>query len=360
MAQHFSQAKKYRDLTIYDITELNEEEAYLKFMQFRWPDENQIQCPDCKYVGSMYRRPARKQLRCKKCLRDFSVTTGTPFANRKLSFKKLLFIIFTFISSPKGCAANKLLSEAKVTLRTAYLNLMKLREVQFHAQDKTPINGIAQIDGGHFCGKPRRGKVKQKSDSYVINNKLKNRKDAIVPDLKTHPESWNIEKLKNRRIVLVLKELPLDPTVRGSLRTITTVVMSENTKSVMDFVLKHVVKGSVIQTDGGNAYKQLPLYYNHQFVNHSVEYQTESGVNNNQAESFISRLRRGEYGIYHGMRPQYFAFYVSECAWREGVKKLTLKEKLANLMTLVMKSKVSKGFTNYCRGQRLANEYIGV
>lgn len=118
MVQHFSQAKAYRDLTLYDVANLSEEDAFLKFMQFRWPDERKIQCPECEYVGSMYRRLARRQLRCKKCLRDFSVTTGTPFANRKLPFKKLLFIIFTFVSSPKGCAANKLLAEVGVTLRT--------------------------------------------------------------------------------------------------------------------------------------------------------------------------------------------------------------------------------------------------
>jgi hypothetical protein len=34
------------------------------------------------------------------------------------------------------------------------------------------------------------------------------------------------------------------------------------------------------------------------------------GVNNNQAESFFSRLRRWKYGVSHGVRPTYLAMYV--------------------------------------------------
>ena len=347
-------------MRVNNVANRSEEEAFFKFIKFRWPDENKIECPDCKHIGSVYYKLARKQLRCKVCLRDFSPTSGTPFAKRKLPLKKLLYIIHSFVSSPKGCAANQLHSAIGVTLRTAYLNMRKLKEVMFHTQDKTPMCGIVQIDGGHFCGKPRRSRKRQKTDSYVVNSKLRNRKDAIVPDLKTHPEPWNIKKLQKRRIVLVLKELYLDKNKKGAFKTITTVVKAEDTKSVMSFVPKHVTKGSVIQTDGGVAYKQLPLYYDHQWVNHKVEYQTDDGVNNNQAESFISRFRRGEYGVYHGMRPQYFAFYASEFAWREDAKEITLSQKLTNLMHSVMKSKPSIAFTNYCRGQRLGFEYLGV
>ena len=60
------------------------------------------------------------------------------------------------------------------------------------------------------------------------------------------------------------------------------------------------------------------------------------------------------------MRPQYFAFYASEFAWREDAKEITLSQKLTNLMHSVMKSKPSIAFTNYCRGQRLGFEYLGV
>lgn len=358
MAQHFSQSKAFRDLSVYKISNLSEVEAYEMFKKFRWPDESKIPCPnpECDYVGVHYLRSKRSQFRCKSCYRDFSVTSGTPFSCRKLSFKKILFLIHSFVSSPKGCAANKIHADADVTIRTAYLNIMKLREVLYLTQDKSPLEGIVQIDGGHFCGKPRRGRKRQKSDSYVINNKLRNRKDSIVPDTKSHPEQWNLKKLKNRRIVLVMRELYTDGT-KGARRTITSVILAEDSKSVLPLVMKYVKKGSIIQTDSGHAFSRLSAFYDHQAVNHSVEYQTDDGINNNQAESFMARLRRGEYGVHHGMRPQYFALYVSEMAWREDVKMLTLSERLSDLMLKVMTCGKS-AFANYSHGRRLGFEYL--
>lgn len=63
-------------------------------------------------------------------------------------------------------------------------------------------------------------------------------------------------------------------------------------------------------TDAGSAFKPIfnELGNQHYTVNHSQEYQTSDGVNNNMAECFFSRMRRAEFGTYNGMRPQYFAF----------------------------------------------------
>lgn len=358
MAQPFCQSKSYRDLTYYDISNLTEQEARERFTLLRWGSMTTMPCPECGIIDDHYPRRQRHQWRCKCCDRVFSVTTGTPFANRKLSFKKLLQLIYEFVSSPKGCSANALHAKLGMTLRSAYHNLSKLREVTFEQADLTPLSGMVQIDGGHFCGKPRRPRRRAKATSSIVNNKLRNRKAGMVPNRAYNLESWNLEKFQNRRIVLTMRQLSQNKK-GGAERTITRIIMAENAKHALSVIRKYVAPGATIHTDEGKAYSSLIAWYNHETVCHSVEYSTINGVNNNQAESFFGRLRRAEYGVYHGMRPQYLAFYASETAWREDARKMSIGAKFKDLMSKVFRSGLSKAWRGYFQGHRLGFEYLG-
>lgn len=358
MAQPFSQSKAYRDLTYTAIADLTEHQAREKFTLLRWGSLTTMPCPECGKVDTHYARRQRHQWRCKHCDRVFSATTGTPFANRKLPFKKLLLLVYEFISSPKGCSANALCARLGITYRTAYQNLSKLREVLFVQADLTPLSGTVHVDGGHFCGKPRRPRKRTKATSAIVNSKLRNRKAGMVPNGSTHLESWNQEKLKNRRIVLVMRQV--SPVRReGAERTIARIVMAESAKHVLPVIRKYVTPGTLIQSDEGHAYTNLMAWYDHQTVRHSEEYATVTGVNNNQAESYIGRMRRAEYGTYHGMRPQYLAFYASEMAWREDTRRQSLAQKFEGLLTMMFLCGLSKAWRGYFQGHRLGFEYLG-
>jgi len=357
MAQHFSQSKSYRDLDLIQITSLTEDQAREQFILYRWGSLTVMPCPHCGAVDKHYPRRHRKQWRCKHCDSVFSVTTGTPFANRKLPFKKLLLTIYEFISAPKGCSANALHSRLGMTCRTAHHNLSKLREAIFEQADLSPLEGHVQIDGGHFCGKPRRPRKRRKTDSVIVNNHLKNRKAGMVPN-PTHITPSNLEKLKNRRIVLVLRQMS-QVKKGGAERTIAIVVQAENSKNVLPVIRRLVAPDAVVWTDDGHAYSSLSAWYEHSAVRHSVEYSTVDGVNNNQAESYFGRFRRSEYGTYHGMRPQYLAFYANEMAWREDMRKSPLSTKFQNLMSKVFRSGISKAWRGYFGGHRLGFEYVG-
>lgn len=358
MAQHFSQSKAYRDFTLDDISEMTEQQAWEKFVIIRWGSLTEILCPECGTLDRHYVRRHRRQWRCKHCDRVFSVTTGTPFANRKLPFKKLLKLMFEFVSSPKGCSANAIHARHRVTLRTAYHNLSKLREVLFEQADQTPLSGIVQVDGGHFCGKPRRPRKRAKVTSTIVNNKLRNRKAGMVPGGKTNIEPWNKEKLKNRRIVLTLRQLSQVPG-KGAERTIARIIYAEDAKHVIPIIRKYVAPGSLIESDDSHAYSSLAAWFEHQAVRHSQEYSTDTGVNNNQAESFFSRMRRAEYGVYHGMRPQYLAFYASEFAWHEDCRRMSLGTKFEDLMKKIFRCGISRAWCGYFQGNRLGVEYLG-
>lgn len=273
---------------------------------------------------------------------------------RRISFKRLLLLIFLFAIEPKGLSANKLSGLIGVTFRTAFQNLGKLREAKFQMQDLTPLRGIVQIDGGHFCGKPRRPRRRTKMTSEIANNILRNRKASIVPPKRGGQiEPWNRKKLENRRIVIVMREA----TANG--RVIVAITKAEDQKSVVPLVRKRVCLGSIIQTDDGKAYAPLSAWFDHQTVRHSVEYCTDDGVNNNHAESFFSRMRRAEYGIYHGMRPQYLAFYAAEFAWREMHRAESLGTKFFGLLKMALNCDISRAWRGYAQGRRLGFEYLG-
>jgi transposase-like protein len=358
MAQPFCQSKAYRDLTIEAIAELTEEQAREKFTLMRWGSLTKMPCPDCGMVDVHYPRRQRHQWRCKHCDRVFSVTSDTPFANRKLSFKKLLLLTFEFASFPKGCSTNATHARVGITCRTAHHNLSKLREALYEQADLRPLSGTVHIDGGHFCGKPRRPRKRAKASSSIVNNKLRNRKAGMVPNGPTHLEPWNQEKLKNRRIVLTMRQLS-GVRGRGAERTIVRIVMAESAKHVLPVIKKYVSPGATIQTDEGHAFTNLIAWYNHETVRHSSEYSTDTGVNNNQAESFFGRMRRAEYGTYHGMRPQYLAFYANETAWREDSRNLSLRQKFDDILSKVLRCGLSKAWRGYFQGHRLGFEYLG-
>lgn len=358
MAQHFMRSKAYRDLTRDEIRGMSERGAWEWMRMARWGSLTQACCPSCNQLDEHYAIPSRKQWRCKHCSRVFSVTSDTPFAKRRLPFLKLVELIYEYAIAPKAIAANEICGRLNMTYRTAWHNLGKIREAVFHSQDRTKLSGYVQIDGCHVCGKPRRGRKRQKMSSAIINNHLKNRKANIVPNrLPTEP--WNIEKLKNRRIILALREISPNPGV-GAIQSITCILKAETSAEVVTAVKKYVAPGTVIHTDDSNAYAPLrALGYALKTVRHSREYSTFKGVNNNQAEAMFSRTRRTEYGIYHGMRHQYLAHYAAETAWKDDNRKKTMKEKVSMMLSIVMRSDISVAFRGYCQGHRLPYEYLG-
>ncbi len=357
MAQPFSQSKAYRDLSYTAICDLTEQQAREKFTLLRWGNLTTMPCPECGTVDIHYSRRHRLQWRCKHCDRTFSATTGTPFNGRKLPYKKILLLIYEFVSSPKGCSANALCARLGITYRTAYQNLSKLREVLYEQADLTPLSGTVHVDGGHFCGKPRRPRKRNKATSSIVNSKLRNRKAGMVPNGSTHLEPWNKKKFKNRRIVLVMRQLSQTPG-QGAERTIARVIMAENSKNAVPVIRKYVELGAAIQSDEGHAFAGLVAWYDHETVCHTREYARDDGVNNNQAESYFARLRRAEYGTYHGMRPQYLAFYVSEMAWREDTRRQSLAQKFEGILTMVFRCGLSKAWRGYFQGHRLGFEYL--
>ena len=83
-----------------------------------------------------------------------------------------------------------------------------------------------------------------------------------------------------------------------------------------------------------------------------------AGWNNNQAESYFSRMRRAEFGVNHGMRHQYLAFYAADYAWHEDTRRMTRSERFRDLIKKSMQCGRSAAFCGYKKRKRLTVEHL--
>lgn len=355
VSRHFTQSRSYRDFTLSSVK--TEEEAFLCLTELAFGGREVFRCPDCGHEGRHYLRAARKQWRCRECDAYFSPTSRTALHKRKIPCLKLVQAIILFCASSNGEAASQAAAILGVDPRTAWLLYSKLRECFVLTWDTAPMTGTVQADGGYFGGKPRRPNVRHRHESRAILSPTRGRKAAIDPTVtKWKMEPWNRKKLEKRRCVLAIREMAKDGE-KGAGRTIIAVVPAESAKAVTPIIYSSVQRGSTVMTDSSNAYASLIVDFEHRVVNHSKEYSTPDGVNNNQAESFFSRLRRGEYGVFRAMRPDYLLDYCMEMAWREDMRRKSIATKARDIMTRIRLVGPSASFCGYYQGNRRQREW---
>src|SRR6185503_10054490 len=130
MAQHFLLSAAARTLSLRAIYQAGEDQAYETFRKIRWAETaGKPVCPRC---GSLdhYDIPTRRKFKCaaKECRHQFSVTSGTIFASRKMSFTDLLGAICIFVNAVKGLSACQLSRDLDCQYKSAFVLLHKLRE----------------------------------------------------------------------------------------------------------------------------------------------------------------------------------------------------------------------------------------
>jgi len=285
MAQHFLLSAKARTLSLAKVMRLSDAQAYETFKQVRWAanDGNAI-CPRCGSCEA-YEYRSRRIFKCKDCGSQFSVTTDTIFASRKMAHRDLLAAIAIFVNGAKGMSALQLSRDLDCQYKTAFVLTHKLREAMGSQVQGRKLSGHVEIDGAYFGG-------------YVKpENRKEDRKDLRLRQHQTG----------KRKAVVVMRE-------RDG-RTVTTICKSED--EAIPFIAANVLPGSTVYADEASCYDALHARFAAKRVNHSIMFQDEEAADTNQAESFFSRLRRAEIGTHHHISGRYLHAYANEMAWRE-------------------------------------------
>jgi transposase-like protein len=343
MARHFLLTPASRDFTLLSVDKLSPAKVHAFFVESRWGTDGKQECPDCGVVAAHYWVKTRMQWRCRDvaCGRSFSVTSGTKFADRKMSLKMILKGMVVFASNVKGISACSMARQIGVTYQAAFVMLHKLREGIMDCVDKTPLDGLIHIDGAHLSGRVRKPVKK------VDSTKTQARDKVPYSEGHYHP---------NRRIVMVMREV--GPGKRqGAVRTIVEVVRAETAEFANALAKRYIKKGAHVMTDESGAYAKFSGRYKHETVNHTIEFSTKEwgGVNNNIAESFFARMRRMVIGQVHRITPKYMLDYVTEIGWREDVRRQNTKTQVSSLINMSSKT-MSKWWRGYWQGHHRQEE----
>jgi transposase-like protein len=285
MAQHFLLSAAARTLSLKDIYEGGEEAAYRRLCLLRWPATNgKPVCPRCNWTEA-YHLSSRRKYKCKACHHQFSLTSGTIFASRKLAFVDLLGAIALFVNAAKGISALQLSRCIDVSYKTAFVLAHKLREALAPETREILLNDTVEIDGAYFGGHVRTANA---------------RSDRVDRRLLKHRRA-------ERRSVIALRQ-------RGG-RTLTDVF--EREADGVAFARSRIEPNARIVADETPHWDLLSGTFDLERINHSDAYSFFDGVHVNGAESYFSRLRRMIRGQHHHVSPGYLASYATHAAWLE-------------------------------------------
>ena len=302
---------------------MSEDEAYDRFKAIRWAESSgQPICPHgCD--TAVYEVRTRRIFTCKKCLRQFSITSGTIFSNRKLPMRDLLAAIAIFVNGAKGTSALQMSRMMGVDYKTAFVLAHKLREAMSAQIDRTPLTGSVEIDGAYYGGylKPR---------NVAINRADRRKKQYLT---------------NKRKAAVVMCE-------RGG-RTIAIAAGSE--KLAVPVIKSLLADGAILYTDEAKAWSPLDYSHDRHVINHSKMYAI-GPVSTNLAESFHSRMRRSEIGVHHHIAGPYFGAYLDENAWRDNRKRNSNADQYEALISAAASHPVSRQWKGYWQRRKATEQ----
>lgn len=288
MATHFLLTAAARTLSLRDIYKGGEEAAFETFCRIRWANnDGKPVCPKCGCVEA-FNIKTRRKFKCKGCHHQFSPTSGTIFASRKMDYVDLLAAICTVVNGAKGVSALQLARDLDCQHKTAFVMCHKLREAMAAEIQGAMLDGVVETDGAYFGG-------------YVKPaNHKENRRDRRLAQNQTG----------KRRVVVIARQR------KG--RTITTVTRSE--AEGVDFVKAVVSANAEVHADEASHWDALHAKFKTHRINHSEAY-SKDGACTNQAESFLARLRKMVEGQHHHVSPQHLHQYAAHAAWMEDYRR---------------------------------------
>ncbi len=277
-----------------------DEQACINHLRaIRWRDGEF--CPHCGGTR-IYHFSDRKTFKCGDCRDRFSIKVGTIFEDTKLPLRKWFMAIWMITNHPKGIASTTLAKDLKITQKSAWFVLHRLR----HAARTNSFNA------------PLKGTVE--SDTTFIGGKEKNKHEADrIPGSQGGA---------NKEVVLGIIERD------GELRT--AHVPNSKGSTLKTIIHANVGKGSTIMTDEDKAFLGLGRDFYHHTVNHSAgEYVRDYTIHTNGIESVWALLKRQIFGIHHWVSPKHLNRYLSEMTWRYNRRDMKVTPRMNDLFGCV-------------------------
>jgi hypothetical protein len=234
----------------------------------KWPDG--YVCPKCEN-NEYYEVRSRKQYECKECHHRTSVTAGTIMHKSRTSLVKWFWAIYLDSRDKGGIAALSLKKHIKVTYKTAWLMLQKIREAMRTRDSDYKLAGLVEIDDAFFGGKDEDNKRGRGTG-----------KRKVLIQLSTNEEGK--PQFAKMNVIEDVKE-----------------------KTVMKEIETNVKHESTIKTDGYRSFINLSSKgYNHKTVDYIMKW----------VHILISNAKTYIKGTFHGACDEHYQRYLDAFCYR--------------------------------------------
>lgn len=340
--RQFLRTPPARNFSAYVISQLSEEELADLFIEARYESRFTVVCPKCGLIARHSYNVEKQRFRCKSaklCGADFSLTAGTALEHHRLPLRKIAFAIAAMESGAKSISALQLVRLTGMNPNTATMLIGRMRELIERAADKTPLDGNVQVDGCFFLNRIRGPNRKIPVTRWQIEERIVSQQK---PAKDRKPSYQDAQVLDNQRVGVVMRQTYPPGSGRykiGGQRTIVAVVKAENGALIEPIAMNYIAPTARLMTDQGGAFRNFgTMFQEHRAVNHQKCYVAPDGTNNNQAESFFARVRRGEYGVVHHVHKNWLRPFLWEMAWREDNRRVDQKTRFMALVAALLRN----------------------
>ena len=218
MSQHFLLSRAAKTLTLAQVMRMSNEEAETMFARIRWPEtDGEPVCPICggTAVYNVRRPNGPARWRCKACVKEFTVTSGTLFAWHKLPVQVYLSAIAVAMNEVKGKNALALPRDLGTSYKATWVLMHKIREalgtevkgIQVGGEGKT-----VETDGAYFGDYLKPANLKEnRVDRRTAQNQTGKRKVVVVARERDGRTVSHVFKTERESVAWLSSAAPREP-----------------------------------------------------------------------------------------------------------------------------------------------------
>jgi transposase-like protein len=264
------------------------QQAFDYAVSLRWPD-SKVSCPRCGSDKNYFIK-TRKLWLCRGCNRQFTFKVNTIFEDSPIGLDKWMMAFWMLTNCKNGVSSMELHRSLGVTQKTAWFMLQRLRLAMQDSFFGTKLGGNGrgvEVDEAFIGGKARN---MHKSRKAKLTGRIDDDKAVVVGFMERG----------------------------GKVRT--QIVTKRRKQNMQPLVREHVEAGAALYTDALKSYIGLDKHYEHEVIDHAVEY-VRGRVHTNTIENFWSLVKRQFHGTYISVEPFHLFRYLDEQMFRFNNRK---------------------------------------